>query len=515
MGRHRTLTRHAFASLAAMVAAVFSTLSPAYANSYRAATPVDISAGGDPFGTCTADNVGQQESTFGSTLFPSAEPEPRVAIDPTNPQNLVAVFQQDRWSDGGARGLVAAVTHNGGLTWRRVVLPGLTACSGGTDIRASDPWVTFAADGTLYATGLTSTSPGSPGAVRISRSTTKGDSWSSPVPVIADTYLASFNDKESVTADPSIADNVYAVWDRFISPPSGQAADQGAFHSRVFRTQTYFSRTTDGGASWEPARAIYTPGPGTDAASVGNIITVLPNGDLVDGFISGTVKPMPQTFTTKTSTVAVIRSSDKGVKWSNAATVIAPLDLTFNGAFDPDNGNLIRGGALADFAVDPRSGNLYAVWEDDLPVRGIDAIQFSQSTDGGITWSAPVKINRTPTTVPAANQQAFTPTVKVASDGTVGVTYYDLRQNTEAPGLPTNYWFAHCHANCGNPASWAESHVAGPFDLEQAPFAGGYFLGDYQGMVTNGTTFESVFGKAVNQAAGNPSDVYFAALQPR
>src|SRR5438067_11505562 len=87
MGRHRSLTRHALASLAAMVAAVFSTLSPAYANSYRAAIPVDISVGGDPLGTCTADNVAQQEATFGSTHFPSAESEPRVAIGPTNPHN--------------------------------------------------------------------------------------------------------------------------------------------------------------------------------------------------------------------------------------------------------------------------------------------------------------------------------------------------------------------------------------------------------------------------------------------
>ncbi len=515
MGRQRTLTRRPLASLAAVLAAGLSTLSPAYANSYRAMTPVDVSAGADPFAACTADNVAQQEATFGSTLFSRAEPEPRLAIDPTNPQNLAGVFQQDRWSDGGSRGLVAGVSHNGGLTWSQVVVPGLTACSGGTDIRASDPWVSFAADGTLYATGITSTSPGSPGAIRVSRSTTKGDSWSSPVPLIADTFLGSFNDKESVTADPYVTDNVYVVWDRFISPPSGQSADQGVFHSRVFRTQSYFSRTIDGGASWEPARSIYTPGPGTDAATVGNIITVLPNGDLVDGFISGTLKPMPQTFTTKASAVAVIRSADKGVTWTNAATVIAPLDLSFFGAFDPDNGNPIRSGGLPDFAIDPRGGNLYAVWEDDAPVTGIDAIQFSQSSDGGVTWSAPVKINKTPATIPPADQQAFTPTVKVASDGTVGVTYYDLRQNTQAPGLPTNYWFAHCHANCTNPTDWAESHVAGPFDLEQAAFAGGYFLGDYEGMVTNGTAFEPFFGQAVNQAAGNPSDVYFTTVLPR
>jgi hypothetical protein len=48
-------------------------------------------------------DVGTQESQFGSVLYPAAEPEPRVAVNPTNQNNLVGVFHEDRWSDGGAR----------------------------------------------------------------------------------------------------------------------------------------------------------------------------------------------------------------------------------------------------------------------------------------------------------------------------------------------------------------------------------------------------------------------------
>ena len=125
-----------------------------------------------------------------------------------------------------------------------------------------------------------------------------------------------------------------------------------------------------------------------------------------------------------------------------------------------------------------------------------------------------MKINRTPTNISPADQQAFAPTVKVASDGTVGVTYYDLRNNTSAPGLTTDYWFVHCHSACTSSSSWAESHVAGPFDEEQAAFAGGYFVGDYQGLVTVGTTFGPYFGQAVSRAANNPSDVYYTTLSP-
>jgi hypothetical protein len=154
---------------------------------------------------------------------------------------------------------------------------------------------------------------------------------------------------------------------------------------------------------------------------------------------------------------------------------------------------------------------VYAVWEDDS-LTGIDAIMFSQSTDGGFTWSSPVKINETPTTIPPGDQQAFTPTVKVAANGTVGVTYYDFRSNTPAPGLPTDYWLVRCTSACTSAGNWSETHVAGPFDEEQAADAGGYFLGDYEGLTTSGNVFQPFFVQAVSRAAGNPSDVFFTTV---
>ena len=59
----------------------------------------------------------------GSVNYPDAEVEPHVTVDPTNPTHLVAMFQQDRWNNGGARGLAASVTHNGGTSWTVVPLP--------------------------------------------------------------------------------------------------------------------------------------------------------------------------------------------------------------------------------------------------------------------------------------------------------------------------------------------------------------------------------------------------------
>jgi len=61
-----------------------------------ASGPIDVS-GLSPFATCTVGGPG--------TNYVNSEVEPFVAVNPTNPSNIVGVFQQDRWSNGGARGL--------------------------------------------------------------------------------------------------------------------------------------------------------------------------------------------------------------------------------------------------------------------------------------------------------------------------------------------------------------------------------------------------------------------------
>src|ERR1700674_1965250 len=52
-----------------------------------------------------------------STLYVNAEVEPMVALNPRNANHVVAVWQQDRWSTGGAEGLVTGVSLDVGPTW--------------------------------------------------------------------------------------------------------------------------------------------------------------------------------------------------------------------------------------------------------------------------------------------------------------------------------------------------------------------------------------------------------------
>ena len=152
-----------------------------------------------------------------------------------------------------------------------------------------------------------------------------------------------------------------------------------------------------------------------------------------------------------------------------------------------------------------RSGRIAVVWQDARFSGGArDGIAFSRSDDGGRSWSAPVQVNRAPS-VPA-----FVPAVAIADDGTIGVTYYDFRNNTvDARTLPTDYWFAR---STDGGATWAETHVAGPFDLLGAPRANGLFLGDYMGLVASGGDFVTLFTATNGGNAANLTDVFAARI---
>jgi hypothetical protein len=95
------------------------------------------------------------------------------------------------------------------------------------------------------------------------------------------------------------------------------------------------------------------------------------------------------------------------------------------------------------------------------------------------------------------NSQAFTPSVHVLDDATIAVSYFDLRNNTVDPvTLGTDHWAVHCHPateNCANAASWNEETRVTPatFNIRTAPYARGYFVGDYMGWRRIRTTTSS------------------------
>jgi hypothetical protein len=455
-----------------------------------------LASGASPFAGCTVGGPG--------TNYPNSELEPFVSVSPANSNNIIGVFQQDRWNNGGAHGIVAGVSHDGGQTWTETwphfsVCAGGTAANGGDYERSSDPWVTFAPNGDAYFISLSASADLLTSAVLVSKSTDAGDTWSEPTTLISETSAFHFNDKESITADPTTASNVYAVWDRSRFP--SERANLNALHSFAFRGPAMFSRTTDGGATWSAPRNIMATN--ANLFTIGNQIAVLPDGSLVDVFelFHGSGRqPSPNQFTE-----SLMRSTDKGLTWSRVIDISTDRSV---GVRDPDTGFPVRTGAgLPDVAVDPSSGTIYVVWSDSRFSGGVrDDVALSKSSDGGHTWSAPIKVNQTP--VPVA---AFTPSVQVAADDTVAVSYYDFRSNTPAPGALADAFLAHSH---DGGATWTENRLtATSFDIEQAPIAGGYFIGDYEGLTSARATFMPFFSQAVS-APANPADVFFTTVGP-
>lgn len=99
----------------------------------------------------------------------------------------------------------------------------------------------------------------------------------------------------------------------------------------------------------------------------------------------------------------------------------SPKPVEGCGDLDPDTGLPIRAeGAVPEVAVDPNNGNLYVAWQDTR-FSGVDEIAFSMSTDGGVSWSTPIRVNQTPRSADVANEQAWVPAVHVAAEGTVAV----------------------------------------------------------------------------------------------
>lgn len=431
-----------------------------------------------------------------STVYLNSEVEPRIAVDPTNSLHLVAVWQQDRWNDGGCRGIMSGVTFDGGNTWTLNAVTGSTVNAGGDTLRASDPWVSFSPNGVVYVSYLTLNDPNfeNPHSVAVNKSTDGGLTWGARTDVILNVNDNShFNDKDAITADPTNSNYAYVVWDRLdFNANTGPA---------------YLSRTTDGGATWSVAAPIFDPGPNTQ--TIGNEVVVEPNGTVICVLVD-------INYNTNTQNIEIIRSTDHGATWSGPITVSS---LTSLGVTDPDNGQTVRAGdGLFDAAVNRRNGNIYITWADGR-FSGFthDDIALTYSTDGGNTWTAPFKMNKTPTNIPTIDQQAFTPSIAVANTGTVAISYYDFRKNTAAAGSSTDVWLV-----TASPAKLASHHPGQErrltntsFDVSQAPYAYGEFLGDYAGLAPMGTRFNS-FG-AFFGIANNPSDptsMYFRDPAP-
>lgn len=486
-------------------------------SSYRAAATMEgheVSVT-NPFSSCVGIGAGPQ---FGAENYPNTEPEPWVARNPANPDNLIGAFQQDRWNDGGGKGLVAGWSTDDGHNWGVTPLPfSLCAASyyGGAVLpteRASDPWVDIGPDGRAYSISISFDENTFKNGVGAATSTDGGVTWQNQkfVDFNADVGpLTSFDDKESITADPTVAGSAYAVWDQlraFVAASCPRKPDSddrpfdrgsGADPVVCFTGPAMFSKTMDGGITWSPP----TPIVSTPAAeqTISNQIVVDPRiGRLYDFYeyilASGALQ------------IRMVFSNDKGATWSPQQIVVPDHNPSLAGIVDPQTGAPARtGDIIPEPAIDRKTGQLYVAFQDArYNTYGEDDVLFTTSVAGGLTgtWTVPQRVNL------PEDRAGFTPGIKVNDLGQLGIDYYSLRH----PDLGPDVWPVERYlrissgpAVVSSPSPGAQpvaqinfdtpTQVAGPFNMLAAPNAGGYFTGDYEGMAIDrdGKSFHTFF----------------------
>ena len=493
------------------------------------------------------------------TLWRNSETEPYMEVDPGRPDRMTAIVHQDRWSNGSAQSTATFYSEDGGLTWDLSYTP-ITRCSGGEQTgpesfgRASDPWLavtpgTFGSGGHgKYGKGaifhqmnlMTDRLPPSytgeeRSAYSMLRSTDGGKTWSDPIVVSNRTEFepgAPFNDKNTLTADPYKQQYVYGTWQLLMDVLPD---DDSAIPLQFFYSDSYLVRTHNKGMSWEPARAIYKirndvallAQAGIDpdttdiygAQNIGHQIVVLPDGRLVNvsraSFITSDINFFERT---------IIRSFDNGETWEQTAKIIPSSTVGGFVAFDAElaaaSGGTIQNtvrsaSSIPDIAVNRTNGFMYVVWQDVDPDFTFIGVFMSLSKDGGDTWSEPITVGGGDPTADGFASYAQLPAVHVADDGTVGVLFFDDRNDVICPDLSLSHednpecftvlddgsvqagpysqdWFFKTYDADLN--FIAELRITPEsFDLRQAPNAGGYFPGDYVNCSSTDNDFVCAF----------------------
>ncbi len=378
---------------------------------------------------------------FALTPEPGDFTEPSVAVNPNNPRQVVAVFQDN---------VHASYSEDTGRTWKAAegVAPPNYRVSGDVSTTFDNQghafvcYIAFDKLGTFnyWAHGATRNG------IFVRRSLDGGKTWEAnhfPVAEQPTQPGIPFEDKPYIVADTSnskYAGSLYVGWTRW----------------RIADSQIVLSRSTDDGKTWStPVEIDRHPG--------------LPRDDngAAEGF-DGAVGPDGRLYATwsQDDDIFLTISKDGGKTFSRARPIIHTAPIMF--AIQ----TLDRANGFPQIAIDPHSQKLFVTWSDYR--NGDLDIWCSTSTDGGKKWSEAVRVNNDP--VHDGADQFFQWLAVDPVDGVASVVFYDRR------GDPTgrSQTVTLARSTDGGQTFQNYAWTSEPFEVHDV------FFGDYSGLAAYG-----------------------------
>src|SRR5215470_17517731 len=410
-----------------------------------------------PYNSLTNNNAGNT----GVDLFTQSE----TAL--TAFGNTVVVAFNDSGSNAGGTNKFTgfARSTNGGATFTDGgTLPTNPNGDAGDPVLARNE-----ATGRIYFATLQFSGSG----IMVFRSDDNGATWAAPVQGAPG--KTGFQDKEWITVDNFAGagnGNVYLV-----------ARDFGVGNG------IYFFRSTDHGSTFGPSGGtLITPG------AQGAFVSVGPDHSVYALWYAG-------------ATVQMRKSTDQGLTFGAPVTVASGLiggtngDLGLTGIRQgTTTASGFRSSEFPHAAVNPVNGNIYATFANNP--AGVDKadIFVVQSTDGGATWGAPVRVNDDATTT-----DQWQPTLAVTPDGAnLGIFYYSRQEDPVNNNL---FKFYGRTASISGPTlafspSFAISDVASLPEFGRDSVINATYMGDYDMAVGTSGAFHVAWADNRNDLPG-------------
>ena len=337
--------------------------------------------------------------------------EVTIAINPKNPDNMIAASFQTGMPPKPRAGSYHYVTFDGGKTWTTVATPDPKNLVQGDDVMA------FGSDGVAYHAHLSFDGirfprpPRAENGMIVNVSKDGGKTWSDGTPAINHiNTVTPFEDKPGLVVDNAASSrwkgNVYMAWTRFDVYGSANPED----HSQI-----YFTRSTDQGQTFAmPFRISDTGG------------DCLDSDNTVEGAVPA-VGPKGEVYVVWAGPLGLVfdKSLDGGLTFGKDKVI-----GNIPGGWDFSVNGLERANGMPTTAVDlsngPNKGTLYVNWIDAR--NGDPDVFVMYSRDGGDNWSQPVRVNDDP--IKNGKEQFFTWMSVDPIDGSVNVVFYDRRDTS-------------------------------------------------------------------------------------